>query len=1225
LSKKNDPMDEVIFVKHMQKVLKNGMLGRGEDIVLGSAPTRRFFSGVLFPDYESFSSQVSQNSAGDPQPQYRSLAKNCNLGLEFLARPKDGEIKLRVQTSFKLYPRLLPEFDEQGAFFAFIESGKAATQNVAEVENENFDEVTFDNVFVDGDKESQDPVESQETETMVKADSAATKAADRGLKLLEKYKALPVVIEPLEFIIDIEDLMQNQEINIQPYIQKAINQILTRSDIFSVSEEFLEKTGAVPLEKKPTNKAEFQKYLEKIRSTNLRLPLWDGEINVEARPYLDRDGERVYRVVVSLINKTIVPSKELKEKPSGHPLEFFDVVIKVQCDANLQKQYEFDGAPRDYKYDKRYSVKGINCVGLSSTEGDLITLETETVPDYFQPLYRTKEDLKAYFEDLMDPNKSLQQLKEISLSMRKYLVEWKSYINQMGDHEQPLQNETERKQCELEYEEYEAEIRSFELGVYVLSQKNDKRLLNAFNLMNRVFLNAGNGKYNSWRLFQIIFIVRLLPSLFSREVIETDPHYEEIMESSQFADVLWFPTGGGKTEAYLGLIVTGLFYDRLRGKKRGCSTWIRFPLRMLSKNQLDRLARILIFAEEIRQLAPECKGKGAPFSIGFFAGSRNTPNFVSQQSRTSLFSSEVTRRKAMILHRCPSCSGSITLDFDEQSWRMLHLCTNESCFVVKSPILHGILPVYVTDSEVYRFIPSVLCGTVDKLAILGRYREFSHLFGQVGGICSKHGFFSDNCIVGRYDEYNSCGESITTVDRVKTQEMKASFYDPVPSFLIQDELHLLKEELGVLNGHYEGVLNELSRNFGRKPTHVPKIIAATATIEAYEHHIKHLYLRKPRKYPSMGFKKGESFYATSTPHIDRRLYMGVLSHSKSQDEVVGRALYLYHKEIYRLYQSAGTVWSTIGFESIKDEAGFLNLLAQYDLSVVYVNQKTMAHDVRRRILETLTPDLTRDIGQAFELYNEILIGENEMDKIVEVIDRIESERVVRSVTDYHNKLHTLIATSLISHGVDLERINAFFMAGMPSKQAEYIQASSRSARSHAGLVFVSFRPNDLRERSQFQYFIQNHVFMDRLVDPVPINRMSIKAIQRSMPGILSGLLFNLHSQHHAKTIFSAPEYRSYIAKKNVKKGAIQAEIIDQLQRIIIGSDRTIFPLTAIEKAERFITNYFYELENTLNNSTGKIKDEDVLNPITSFRDIEAGIPLNSGRETARILGVSDMF
>lgn len=1223
MSKKIHPDDEVKFVSHMHRVLKDGLLGRSENILLGSAPTKRFFSGVLFPDFESFSSQLDDENESDPQPQYRSLAKNFNIGLEFLVRPINGIICLKINSSFKLYPRLFPSFKEQDSFLDFLEVNNGQKRNNLETENRLENNPTND--FLEEIEQRDPEILIQVTESNFED----REESDKGLKLLEKYKAVLVKIDTFEVTINVENALNGNEleVDVQPYIQQAIAEAVEWPDLFSISEKYIEKTGAVPINNRPSDCEIFKKNVEQIKSEKVRFPLWAGKIKVETRPYLDKDGENIFRVAITLVNTTGVPNRELNEKPTGHPLEFFDSCLEVKCLKQLHKSFEFDGAPQDYKYDKTYEVKGINSVGLSLYDGDFINFNTETIPDYFQALYRTKDEelLRAYFEELMDPSKTVKKLTEISLSMRKYLAEWKIFLNGRGDEQQPLRNEREVQQCENEYVEFEAEIDSFDLGIYVLSQNRDKRLMNAFNLMNQVFMDAGKGKYSSWRLFQIIFIVRLLPSLYSREVEETDHKYQEIIASAEIADVLWFPTGGGKTEAYLGLVVTSLFYDRLRGKKCGCSAWIRFPLRMLSKNQLDRLAKILIFAEKVRQTTPECIGKGLPFSIGFFAGSSNTFNFLSAKEKNNLLSSESSRRKAKLLHRCPSCSHQVSIEFDEQRWRILHRCTNKDCFVVRSPILDGVLPIYVTDSEVYRFVPSILCGTVDKLAILGRYREFSHIFGQIGGICSKHGFYSDSCIVGRNDEFNSCKENVASSNKVRTRDAKASFYDPVPTLFIQDELHLLKEELGVLNGHYEGILNEFSRNFGRKVHHLPKVIAATATIESYEHHVKHLYLRRPRKYPSMGYKKGESFYATSTPYIKRRLYMGVLSHSKSQDEVIGRALYLYNMEIQKLYQGSNYLWKKFDFKSIADEEAFLKLLGQYDLSVVYVNQKVMAHDIRRRIIESINSSLSQDTGQTFELFNEILTGETEMEKIVAVIDRIESELKSDSFEQYKSKLHTLIATSLISHGVDLDRINAFFMAGMPSKQAEYIQASSRSARSHAGLVFVSFRPNDLRERSQYQYFIQNHIFMDRLVDPVPINRMSIKAIQRSLPGILSGLLLNLHSQYHDKTIFAGPDYRSYIAKKKVKNGHIQSDIIAQLRRVIIGTDRTAFPLTAVEKAEKFIENYFYELEHILNSTLGKIKDEDVLNPITSFRDIEAGIPLNSDRETSRILGISELF
>ncbi|UTW70520.1 hypothetical protein KHA80_09160 [Anaerobacillus sp. HL2] len=132
--------------------------------------------------------------------------------------------------------------------------------------------------------------------------------------------------------------------------------------------------------------------------------------------------------------------------------------------------------------------------------------------------------------------------------------------------------------------------------------------------------------------------------------------------------------------------------------------------------------------------------------------------------------------------------------------------------------------------------------------------EFSHIFGQIGGKCNNHGFFSDRCIVGAYDNYQSCNEKAKRSSINQVNAFKEKLYDPIPSLFIQDELHLLKEELGALDAHYESVLLEYSRTFSKNEAHIPKVIAATATIEAYENHINHLYM-KEQEIPFNGLQK----------------------------------------------------------------------------------------------------------------------------------------------------------------------------------------------------------------------------------------------------------------------------------------------------------------------------------------------------------------------------------
>jgi hypothetical protein len=1196
VSAKPSVNDELTLLIHLEKTIRNGILGKSEYEILGEDPKRRLFAGVLFPS-EDVLPTTPREPQGDPQPQYLSIVKNCNIGLEFLVKPKKGSIKLNVSGSFKLYPRVFPTFYEQLTYLEYL---TAQSNSTTELDSESYDS-DFEGTTTDQDATGEDP-----------------EVRHKGLSLAEKYRQVEVRFQNLEITLD-PARREPLPISLKEALEHAIQRCMSWNDLFSVSPDCIDKHNTVKITSIPQNAKAYAEFIEGIRSSVFRLPNWSATLIAEQREYKTKSGDVYTQIVVSLVNTT--PAlRDSTELPTGHPLEFFDCELRVSVANAEHIPYEFDGIPYDYRTNKKFDVKGINCVGYRADHTPSVTFYTDTVPMYFQDLYRTRDDLSVRFSDLLNPDSVVKTLKDITLRMRQYLDEWKMFIENKGDASHRLRTEQEVESCRRDMEEFEKEISSFELGIYALQR--DSRLMQAFTIMNQVFLKSGAGKYRAWRLFQIVFIVRILPSLFAREVSDQDPRRTEIIDSINYADVLWFPTGGGKTEAYLGLITTALFYDRLRGKKTGCTAWLRFPLRMLSKQQLDRIARVLMFAEEYRQADPQLT-QGAPFSIGFFAGSGNTDNFVDEHARRKYFQSETAKTKKMLLHRCPYCGSKLKLDFDDEAWRFLHVCGNRSCFVVNSSVLRGVLPVYITDSEVYRFVPSVLCGTVDKLAILSRYREFAHIFGQVNGKCPKHGYFSDGCIVGLYDKYRSCNESArkTTVYRDYVQRLRAEFYDPVPLLLIQDELHLLKEELGALDSHYEGAVLEFARNFGKKEYHLPKIIAATATIEAYDRHINHLYTRKARRYPSMGYKKGESFYATSTPVVKRRLYIGILPHTRALDEVINRCLYLYHREIVRLYRDP-SAWTEFSWENITNREEFLELLSLYDMSVVYVNEKNRATDILRRLSEVTTPRFKTELNdENFEHHTEVLTGADEMDRIVDTIDRIEMEKEVHT---YPNKLHTLIATSLISHGVDLERINAFFLAGMPSKQAEYIQATSRSARSHAGMVVSVFRPNDLRERSQYQYFVQNHIFMDQLVDPVPINRLTIKAIERTTPGLLSGLLLCVHSQRHTSTIYNCDEYRKYCADLTTKGIDIRAELLKQLKRII-GTTWDYFPLSARKRAEDVIEDQFVELDNILHTApaTEKIKSERVLNPLTSFRDIEEGIPLEPTHETGWILASLD--
>ncbi len=866
----------------------------------------------------------------------------------------------------------------------------------------------------------------------------------------------------------------------------------------------------------------------------------------------------------------------------------FDCGLTVAVEDTDIVPFEFHGTPQDYRYGRFFPAIGSNCVAVRRDDGGGSVLDTETVPLYEQPWYRTRNDLPVRFAHLDDAAPDpLGHLDAIGARMDAYVAEWDDYLRDLAPGELDL---NQQRVCAADREAFAAEVASFKLGVEAL--RRDADLRRAFLLMNRVFRENGvcrTPPIDSWRLFQLAFMVIQIPSLAVRQLApgSSDDYSRTVEAALERVDVLWFPTGGGKTEAYLGLISTALFFDRLRGKDRGITAWMRFPLRMLSLQQLDRLARVLARAELIRSEDPDLRARGGdPFAIGYYVGGGNTPNRLRQNDLPSSGASAARHwERVQMLRHCPFCDTAVDMRFDRDQWRLLHVCRNPACYTNKAATLgplRGSLPILIVDNEIYRYRPAVIVGTVDKLAVLGFQKHFAHLIAPVTQRCPDHGYLS----------FGQCIEAINSgpcTRKPKDFESLGQEKDAIPALLVQDELHLLKEELGTFNAHYEGFLDHMARKQGLRPS---KILAATATIEAYEMQTFHLYLKRALRFPQPSWRAGESFYATSTPRQFRRLYAGALTHQRSPDSAALRALEAYHHEIQRLRDDPSAARAELGFADLTD-AEFGDFLHLYDLSLAYVNRKATGGNIAYNLGHSVSPRLRERLSVT------MLTGDNTMTEVGAVIEQIEQQR--HDVPE--GRLDTLIATSLISHGVDLERINFLCMVGMPSKYAEYIQASSRAARNHVGLVVVCFKRGDLRERSQYHYFRPNHDYLDRLVEAVPINRFSAFAARRTVPGLLVGLLLSYYSRQFYKrtgdrSLDHLPRLKKLIEGNDLTLNILQADLA-----AIIGAAHPNLSDLQRARVTEMIAQQLGEnweaLQRTFESSI-----YDVLHPMSSFRDVD---------------------
>jgi hypothetical protein len=938
--------------------------------------------------------------------------------------------------------------------------------------------------------------------------------------------------------------------------------------------------------------------LKAISGEPAPLPAWAASLSVQSRP--DTIDPNLLRVRVLLANTTNAFDSAIQDA-SLQERALFDATLQVSIDGGAFVPFDFLLAPKDYKSNPQMTARGINCVAIRDA-AQPPTLRTETLPIFRQPLYRTRDSLQVPFETLDVPDSSLA-LDQVAGAMNQYLSEWDAYLQSDAPAQLSL---TEVAACRRERDEFEKEIARYRLGLQALQENGALR--EAFRLMNRTFARLGKrsgGRITSWRLFQIGFIVSQLPALAVRELApdRSDDFAVTLRSMHEEVGILWFPTGGGKTEAYLGLIAAALLFDRLRGKCRGITAWMRFPLRMLSLQQLERLGKVIAVLNELRSETSTLMS-GDPFAMGYYVGDGNTPNTISEDEMRNYEKKPSLREEVKLLRKCPHCGSSVIIEPRRQDWRLAHKCTNANCFSNTTTSLGGMsgtLPIYIVDNEIYRYLPSVLVGTVDKLAIIGRNQYFSHIVRGVKQRCPTHGYTSyDECI----EKFIGCGAKKR--DLQKLSETK----DPGPSLLVQDELHLLRAELGVFNGHYEGLLNYL----GAKAYMPPKVLAATATIEAYDTHAFHVYLSRSRRFPQPGWRLGESFYATSLPPACRRLFLGILGHTRGIEEPALRALGIYLDELRRLKTAPGRALVIMNRPDLAEDDAKA-VLRLYDLELCYVNRKATGGSIIDKLSQV---EKNLQLDNLGTLQAKLLTGDQSMDEVGGTIERIEKEGQETG----EPRLDIVVATNLISHGVDLERINMMAICGMPSHYAEYVQSTSRCARSHPGLVTVCFRAGDPREASQFEFFQVMHEHMDRLIEAVAVNRFSSFAPQKTVPGILAGLLLcqwtpDLYGSQVSRPLDHVPTLNVALGNKPGSKTGTQSGCVDPAAlrsavHRIIGVDSVRAPASPsqIENLRRRVDDVFDDLMGAIARSLeNQLKN--VLNPITSFRDVDEGIDFGS--------------
>ena len=679
---------------------------------------------------------------------------------------------------------------------------------------------------------------------------------------------------------------------------------------------------------------------------------------------------------------------------------------------------------------------------------------------------------------------------------------------------------------------------------------------------------------NKWRLFQLAFIVANIPALASR-LPEFQHCYQESRDDS--VTLLYFATGGGKSEAFFGLLVFNLLLDRLRGKRTGVTALLRYPLRLLTIQQAQRCARVLAQAELVRK---KHGYEGDPLSIGFWVGSGGSPNWHKAKGVNSIPDIttapphpkderdlcdkdqrySVALRAWRKLAKCPFCNSVTALRrfVDDGAQTFGHVCTD-----IKCPSNGGSwkpLPFYVVDEDIYDLAPSVLLGTVDKLALIGHSaRTIRRIYGMFGVAPWR------NPRTGRL--YIPLNKELAGGPEAKGMEGlfpvykagKKYFFDPFPSLIIQDEAHLLDESLGTFAGLFESTLDAVFEHLSESMSGLvvtdpmgkrrrAKIIAASATVSEPERQLEHLYQRSipATQFPYPGPSLYESFYAEPQKAADdeperqkledielssrqARIYCAFMTNGKPHTATSVAILSGFHLTITRIFNAliSGDVTRTDEAKKLLIEyisAGQLHDLHKNALLGASASDLATVLDLHRIALTYVTNKKGGDQIMAAEaeetrkhhlnaeieiqgINTKLITGSVEQGEIQAVVDAAQ-QRVVpgEPFPPLDDVLRSVIATSAISHGVDVDEFNSMFFAGMPSDIAEYIQASSRVGRMHIGFVVLVPTPQRRRDRHIIQVFDIFHRFLERMVQPAAIDRWAEKAVARVFPSLFQAYL-----------------------------------------------------------------------------------------------------------------------
>ena len=567
--------------------------------------------------------------------------------------------------------------------------------------------------------------------------------------------------------------------------------------------------------------------------------------------------------------------------------------------------------------------------------------------------------------------------------------------------------------------------------------------------------NPPQGK-GLWRPFQLAFILMNLRGITQRE----NP-------KRAIVDLIWFPTGGGKTEAYLGLTAFTIFRRRLlNANDAGTTILMRYTLRLLTTQQFQRAASLICACELIRR-RNEARLGSIRISIGLWVGNSVTPGSHKEAVSALNTLHKNGRPNPFIVLTCPWCGAEMgpveyghsyqAKGYRHQGQQVVFRCEDNDCDFRDS---RG-LPLLVVDDAIYDERPTLLIGTVDKFAMLPWRPEARRLFGL------------DNLMP----------------------------FSP-PDLIIQDELHLISGALGSMVGMYESTIDALCQHEHNGMKFPAKIVASTATICRAPQQVHSLYSRGVFLFPPQGLRASDSFFAEETTHdhngkpLPGRLYVGVFgsalsSHVTAQVRVMSALLQAVKCVQAPTPDLLDPYWTLMAYFNSLRELGHAATLIRADIRE-YLNAVWDRLGIRKPVAGSNAPDLRRFINRDLELTSRIQSSE-----ITNVLQQLFN---LYPGTDERRPVDVCLATNMIQVGLDVPRLGLMTVVGQPKTTSEYIQATSRVGRDAKGpgLVVTVFNPGKPRDRSHFEHFRSYHQSIYRWVEPTSVTPFAVPVRERAL-------------------------------------------------------------------------------------------------------------------------------